>query len=121
MPLDMFCAWAREYRRVGPIVYSTTSEGENRLLRTGTSDVLYQIGMVIGTTQDYQRIVIELLNEDVFRIDGLEGAVQLNDEPVGRITEKSGNYWIAFYRPLPTVIAMIVVTTFIANRQALCV
>jgi hypothetical protein len=40
---------------------------------------------------------------------------------VGRITEKSGNYWIAFYRPLPTVIAMIVVTTFIANRQALCV
>ncbi len=83
--------------------------------------MLYQIGMVIGTTQDYQRIVIELLNEDVFRIDGLEGAVQLNDEPVGRITEKSGNYWIAFYRPLPTVIAMIVVTTFIANRQALCV
>jgi hypothetical protein len=119
----MFCAWTRKYRRGGPIVYSTTGEGENRLFRTGTSHVLHQTGVVIGTTtaQGYRRIVIEFFNEGVFRIDGLEGAVQLSDEPVGRITEKSGNYWIAFYRPLPTVIAMIVVTTFIANRQALCV
>ena len=61
----------------------------------------------------YREMVLELFNEDVFRIEGL------NDEPVGRITEKVGNYSIEFTRPFPAVIAMIVVTTFLANRQIL--
>jgi hypothetical protein len=71
--------------------------------------------MVIGTATmpAYREMVHELFNEDVFRIEGLD------DEPVGRITEKVGNYRIEFTRPLPAVIAMIVVTTFLANRQVL--
>mgnify|MGYP006989131371 CR=1 FL=1 len=41
-------------------------------------------------------MVLELFNEDVFRIEGLNDEVHLNDEPVGRITEKVGNYSIEF-------------------------
>jgi hypothetical protein len=96
-------------------------EKEEALFFAGSSHVHRPSGLVFATatTSAYREIVLELLDEVVFRIRGIDRDILLNDEPIGQLTHGAGNHALEWTRPQPAVTSLVLLTTFIANRLML--